>query len=469
MAGGPDAPELKRTLGLRDMVLFNVVAVVSIRWLATSAATGVGALTLWVGAAILFFVPIGLATVELASRQPEEGGIYVWTKHAFGDAHGFFCGWCYWVNNLLYYPSLLLSTATIGSYAFGTAGAGLQQSWTYLLGATLLLLWIAAVLNILGAGTGRWVQNVGAIAGYLPGVLLVAIAAYALTRQASANAFTAAALVPKATQIPDLSLWASIAFAFTGIELCSVMAGEVKDPARTLRRAVLLAAPLIAGVYLVGTAAMLTLVPSGEINIVSGLLQGIERGIALAHPSLGFLVPLAALLVVVGNLGQVGAWLTGPARIAFMIGLDRYLPPAFGKIHPRWRTPYVAILVEAVVATVLLLVAVLGKGSTVEKAYLILLDTMILIYFIPYCYLFLSYLKLTAASPSVSAGGFKRRYVGFVGLALTVFGMALAMVPPADADVLVFELKVVGGTLAFLVLGAWLYWRGSGSGRSATT
>jgi len=469
MTGRPTAPVLQRTLGLRDMVLFNVVAVVSIRWLATSAATGVGALTLWAGAALLFFVPIGLATVELATRQPEEGGIYVWTKHAFGDAHGFFCGWCYWVNNLLYYPSLLLATATIGSYAFGAAGPALQQSWTYVLGATLLLLWVAAVLNVLGAGTGRWVQNLGAISGYLPGVLLVLIAAYALLTGGSANSFSAAALIPKATQLSDLSLWASIAFAFTGIELCGVMAGEVKDPGRTLKRAVLIAAPLIAAVYLIGTAAMLVLVPSGEINIVSGLLQGVERGIGLAHPSLAFLVPLAALLVVAGNLGQVGAWLTGPARIAFMIGIDRYLPPAFGRVHPRWRTPYVAILVEAVIATVLLLVAVLGRGSTVEKAYLILLDTMILIYFIPYLYLFLSYLKLTAAAPAPTARGFRRGYVGYAGLALTAFGMALAMVPPADADVLVFELKVIGGTVAFLVLGAFLYWRGNRSGRSAIT
>ena len=461
MDAAPPGPALNRTLGLRDMVLFNVVAVLSIRWLATSAATGVGALTLWVGAAALFFIPIGLATVELASRQPEEGGIYVWAKHAFGDAHGFFCGWCYWVNNLLYYPSLLLATATIGTYALGQRGSSLQESWTYLLTATLALLWFAAVLNILGAGTGRWVQNLGAIAAYLPGFVLVGVAAHVLLTQGSANAFSLTALAPRAAQLSDLSLWASIAFAFTGIELCAVMAGEVKDPVRPLRRSVLIAAPLIAAIYIIGTAAMLVLVPSGEINIVSGLLQGIERGTGLAHPRWAFLVPLAALLVVLGNLGQVGAWLTGPARIAFMIGLDKYLPPAFGRIHPKWRTPYVAILVEAVVATLLLLVAVLGKGSTVEKAYLVLLDTMILIYFIPFCYLFLSYLKLTGATLSPTARGVKRQFVGFAGLALTLAGMALATVPPAGAEVWVFELKVLGGAIAFLLVGGFLYWRGA--------
>jgi amino acid transporter len=142
-----------------------------------------------------------------------------------------------------------------------------------------------------------------------------------------------------------------------------------------------------------------------------------------------------------------------------MIGLDRYFPPAFGRTHPRWGTPYVAILVEAGVATVLLLVAVLGKGSTVEKAYLVMLDTMVLIYFIPFLYLFLSYLRLTGREPGDSARGGKRWYVVIAGTGLTLFGMGLATVPPADASPLAFEAKVVGGALGFVVLGLWLYWR----------
>ena len=98
-----------------------------------------------------------------------------------------------------------------------------------------------------------------------------------------------------------------------------------------------------------------------------------------------------------GNIGGVGAWLTGPARVAFVIGLDRYFPPAFGRVHPKWQTPYVAILTQAVLATVFLLLSVLGKGTTVEKAYLVILDTMLLVYFIPYIYLFVCYLRRAAA------------------------------------------------------------------------
>src|SRR5690242_11698829 len=115
--------------------------------------------------------------------------------------------------------------------------------------------------------------------------------------------------------------------------------------------------------------------------------------------SLGWLIPLAAALYVLGNVGGVGAWLTGPARVAFVIGLDRYFPPAFGRVHPRWKTPYVAILTQAVLATLFLFVSVLGKGTTVERAYLIILDTMLLVYFIPYLYLFVCYLMVRLREP----------------------------------------------------------------------
>ena len=125
-APATDHPTLPRALGLRDMVLFNIVAVVSLRWFATAAAAGPSSITLWVLAALFFFVPQGLAVSDLAARYPDEGGIYAWTKRAFGEGHGFLCGWCYWVNNILYYPNLLMSTAVVGTYVIGRGGTTLE-------------------------------------------------------------------------------------------------------------------------------------------------------------------------------------------------------------------------------------------------------------------------------------------------------------------------------------------------------
>jgi amino acid transporter len=464
-APAPDAVihELPRAMGLRDLVLFNIVAVLSLRWFATAAAAGPSSISFWVLAALLFFVPQGLAVSHLSSRYPNEGGIYYWTKREFGEGHGFLCGWCYWANNILYYPNLLMSTAVVGTYAFGRGGTGLESNWSYVLPATLGALWIAVGLNIVGLRTGRWLQNLGAVATFLPGLALVSLGLYAVFTQPPATPMTPAALVPDLSDWSSLNLWASIAFAFAGLELGAVLGDEVQNPRRNLPRAILISAPLIAFIYIAGTVAVLWLVPSKEVNIVSGFLQALAVGAADAGMVLAWLAPAAAALYVIGNIGGVGAWLTGPARVAFVIGLDRYFPPAFGKVHPRWRTPYVAILTQAVLASLFLLVSVVGHGTTVERAYLVILDTMLLVYFVPYIYLFLAYLadRLRRDQPD---RGFPARAkavaIGLSGLALTLFAMFVATVPPSGTEGWLFRLKVIGGAAGFVLLGGVVFLRG---------
>ena len=235
------------------------------------------------------------------------------------------------------------------------------------------------------------------------------------------------------------------------------MGGEVRDPKRTLPRSIFISAPLIAFIYVAGTAAVLWLIPTGDVKIVSGFLQAMAVGAREVGPTLAWLAPTAAALYVIGNVGGVGAWLAGPARVAFVIGLDRYFPAAFGRVHPRWKTPYVVILTQAVLASAFLLVSVLGKGTTVERAYLVVLDTMLLVYFVPYIYLFLCYLKGGTGRPYRPL----RRLVGASGLALTVFAMVIATVPPSDtAEPWLFRLKVIGGAGFFVVLGGLIYLRG---------
>jgi glutamate:GABA antiporter len=466
-----DEPTLHRALGLRDLVLFNLVAVVGLRWLATASKAGPSALTLWLLAALFFFVPQGLVVTELSSRFPQEGGIYQWTKRALGERHGYLCGWCYWINNVLYYPNLLISSAVIATYVVGKGNTALASDWTYVLIATLVCLWTAVLMNIVGVGTGKWLQNAGGVGTYIPGVVLIILGGVSLAMgQPSANPITSSSIVPDLGHLPGLNLWASIAFAFAGLELSSAMGGEVREPRRTLPRAILISAPLIALVYILGTGALLRLVPTGDINIVSGFLQATSVGAAKISPSLWWLAPFCAAAYTLGNIGGVGAWLTGPARVAFAIGLDRYFPPAFGRVHHKWKTPYVAILVQAGLATIFLLLSVLGKGTTVEKAYLILLDTQLLIYFIPYCYLFISFLlhRRTEAPPEtvrVPGGAAGAWLVGVSGLTITLFAMFVATIPPADdANPLLFELKVVGGALGFIALGGLVYWRANRRG-----
>src|SRR5947199_3215103 len=223
------------------------------------------------------------------------------------------------------------------------------------------------------------------------------------------------------------------------------MGDEVENPRRNLPRSIFISAPLIAVAYLVGTAAVLWWIPAKDINVVSGFLQAIKTGANHISPSLWWIAPFCAALYTIGNLGSVGAWLIGPARMAFVIGLDRYFPKAFGAVHPRWHTPHVAILVQATLGTIFLLVSVLGKGTNVENVYLILLDRQILIYFIPYLYLFIVFLihrRRSAHSsevmlaPGGSIGGW---LTGLSGLIMTLFAMIVATIPPPDiGDALLF-------------------------------
>ena len=455
---------LPRTMGLRDLVLFNIVAILSLRWFATAAAAGPSSVSFWILAGLLFFVPQGLAVSHLASRYPNEGGIYYWTKRAFGEGHGFLCGWCYWVNNILYYPNLLMSTAVVGTYVFGRGGTGMESNWSYVLPATLGALWLAVALNIVGLKTGRWLQNLGAVGMYLPGILLVALGTYAAFTRPPATPMSLRTLLPDLDNWSSLNLWASIAFAYAGLELCAVLGDEVRDPRRTLPRSILISAPPIAFLYIAGTVSILWLIPSGEVNIVSGFLQALAAGANDAGLALTWLAPAAAAMYVIGNIGGVGAWLTGPARVAFVIGLDRYFPPAFGKVHPRWKTPYVAILTQAALASLFLLVSVLGRGTTVERAYLVILDTMLLVYFIPYIYLFLCYLTDRLRGTEFRAPlstRVKAATIGLAGLSLTLFAMVIATVPPAGTEEpWLFRLKVIGGAGAFVLLGGVVYLRG---------
>ena len=473
------APQLERALTLRDLVLFNLVAVVGIPWVATAAKAGPSSLTLWLLAALLFFIPQGLAVIQLSSSYPDEGGIYAWTKREFGQGHGFLCGWCYWINNVLFYPTLLLSAAVTATYVIGRGESGLADNWSYVLPFTLIALSVAVGLNIVGVGTGKWLQNIGGISVYLPGTLLVLLGLHGALTRPPANAFSYGQLKPDLTNLPLLNLWATIAFAFAGLELSSTMGHEIQNPRRNLPRSIYIAAPLVALVYLCGTGSMLWLVPQGEINIVAGPLQGLANGMRNLGSGGWWVIPLAALLLTLARVGALGAWLTGSARVAFVVGLDRYFPPAFARIHPRWRTPYLAILIQAPIAVIFLLLSVLGKGTSVERAFLILLDMSLLIYFIPYLYLFLCFMahcwrttgnrgehggstefRPTREKLLVPGGAAGALIIGLCGVSITLFAMIVALIPPpGTSDILIHEAKVGGGSLLLVFLGWFIYWR----------
>jgi amino acid transporter len=456
--------QLRKEMGFWDVLLFNIATVLGPRWIAAAAHNGTSSISLWVLAAVFFFVPSALVINELSSRFPVEGGLYVWAKEAFGDFHGFVAGWNYWIYTVFYFPGLLLASAAMSAYIIGEGGATLEHNRQFLLLVSLALLVVAVALNIIGLNIGKWLQNAGGVSTYLPLLLLVAIAAILWTRQGPVTHFTRANMLP-VWNWDTVNFWSQIAFAFSGLELVSAMSQEVRDPQRTLPRAVFASGVLIAAMYIVATIAVLGLVPAADVSTTSGVFHAITVGsIAL---KIGFLGILAAVVVSIGNAGGVGSTVAGIARVPFVVGIDRYMPAAFGRIHARWKTPYVSILVQAALSCAILLISQINE--TMRGAYQFLVDATIILYFIPFLYMFAAAIKLYSrpdrrenkAAVLIPGGKAGVWIISGFGFLIVLIGIFVSLVPPGDStDKLGFELKLVGGTVVAMAVGLILYWRG---------
>jgi glutamate:GABA antiporter len=462
--------QLRKTMGFWDVLLFNIATVLGPRWIAAAGHNGTSSISLWVLAAVFFFVPGALVINELSSRFPEEGGLYAWARDAFGPFHGFIAGWTYWIYTVFYFPGLLLASASMSAYIMGARGAALSQDRAFQIWFSLGLLLIAVVLNIIGLNIGKWLQNAGGVGTYVPLLILAAVALVVSLRYGSVTRFTLHNMLPT-WNWDTVNFWSQIAFAFSGLELVSAMSEEVRDPQRTLPRAVFGAGALIALMYILGTFAVLALAPASQIDPQSGVFHAIAIGSAALR--IGIIGIIAAVLVTAGNAGGVGSTVAGIARVPFMVGIDRYLPEAFGKIHPKWKTPWVSILVQAVVSGAILLVSQIN--DTTRGAYQFLIDAAIILYFIPFLYMFAAVIKLAHRHDRrdnpravLVPGGMPGVWIcGGLGFLIVVVGILVSLVPPGDSsNKLAFELKLVGGTVVSILLGLILYWRGARSKQS---
>jgi amino acid transporter len=428
------APALKRELRLWDLVFLNVACVASVRWLGAAAHAGPGSITLWLLAIAGFFIPSALVVSSLSQRFPDEGGLYIWSKRAFGDWHGFNCAWLYFLSNLLFIPSLALTGVAISGYIWHTDPAALAQNRTYTLTFTLLLLCGAYLAHLFGLNIGKWAGNIGGGATYISAALLVLVAGWIAYRQGSVTHFN---LMP-APSWDNLNTWSQIAFALVGLELGPILGGEMVNPRRDIPRAAWIGALGCAAFYIAGTAAVLVLVAPPDANQITGPAQaGFSAGLRLGWKVFS---PAFALLIVCGIFGSLASWIAGNTRLPFVIGLDHYLPPAFAKLHPRWGTPYVSILFQAAAAIVLL--AATQAGETVAAAYQILVDMTVITTFLPYVYIFGAGWK------------FGQRVAAGCGLTISIAAILLSIVPPPEVTSWqVFELKVIGGSLFLTGIG----------------
>src|SRR5208283_5206351 len=377
----------KRVLGFRDLVMFYVVATLSLRWIAVAASAGPSSIVIWLIGLATIFIPLALCVMELSSRYPQEGGMYVWSKRAFGDFSGFLTGWIYWTSNLPYFPAVLYFAASNSLYIGGTKWQAAQASPGFFIAFSMFGIALALALNIVGLDVGKWLSNLGAIGTWLPIALLCVVGALAWWKFGSATSFNAASLKPS-LNMGNFGVWATLLYAFSGAESASFMGDEIKDARHTIPRGLIAAGFIITAGYILGTIGVLAARPT--VNSLEGIMQAISSSAErVGWTGLG---PSVALLICVSNLGGVGAYLAALSRIPFVAGIDRFLPPAFGRVHPKWGTPYISLMVQAICCALFIL---MGQfGSTVHGAYQVLVSMTIITNFVPYLFMFAAMIRL---------------------------------------------------------------------------
>lgn len=445
---------LKRGIRFRDLVLFYVVSGLSVRWTASAAAAGPSILVVWVAALVGFFIPLAASVMELSSRHPEEGGLYVWTREAFGHGSGFMAAWAYWMSNLPYFSGVLYFGAASSLFAFGVRGRALASNSIYYLTFSVAWLTVITLLNIRGVNVGKWLNNVTSLGAILPLLVLLLLAAGSYARFGPATHFTISGLRPH-WSMGNAIFWSSVFFAFGGVEAGSAMGDEIQNPRRVIPWAILIGGSILAIGYIGGTTALLVALPSDAVGGPDGFVNGIH--VLTSHLGVDWLLAPVALLVGLNSVGGAAAYLSSTSRLPFVAGIDHYLPSPFAWVHPRYRTPWVAIVSYGLAGTV---VALLGQaGTTVRGAYDVLVSMAIILYFLPYLFLFASMIRLQREP----AGREVRRVPGGKPVAITLATMGLVSTSvtiflslfPAEDEPhkLMAVLKIVGGTAVMIGIG----------------
>jgi len=454
-APAAEQPHLKRVLGRRDLVLLFVVAVFNLNVLPSIAANGGVTIWLWVISLILFFWPQGIAVIELAHRYPGEGGVYLWAKEVFGDFHGFLSGWCYWTNNMMYVPTVMLYFVGVSVFVLGAGHEGLADNRTFALVASIVLLSLLVILNVMGLGVGKWVNNLGGIGTFVAAFMLMGLGVIVCMKFGT-NIRWADFQIPANPRFV-LNSFGVICFGLVGLELASVMGDEIENPRKTLPGAVALGGVLAGVLYLGATITLLMAVDKNSISVLQGIVQAVSH--MAGRVGVAWIVAPFAFLLSLSIAGIGSAWLGGSARIPFVAGLDSYMPSWLGKIHPKYATPYAALIVHATVSLILVIANFLATGG-VQESFQRLLSLAVVLQLIPFLYMFAALLKIAVSEKFVRGhyGKGTLIFAGFSGLITTVLGIALAFFPAQQiTSLLSYEIWMFGGTLLFIGLAAFFF------------
>ncbi|WP_123053179.1 APC family permease [Clostridium sp. JN-1] len=451
-----------KKLGVKDILLLNVAAILSIRQIPNVAPYGAASVMLWLLAAIFMFIPLAMVCGELSTGWPEEGGLFVWIREAMGERIGWINVFLYLCSCIVFFPLMLQFLTTTVGY---TINASLAENKVYIGVTSIIIMWILTMLNIKGMDWTKKINNFGAIFGvFVPAGVLIILALYWLaTGHPMATDYSAAK-----NWIPNLSKWdnivflSSMMFAFAGMEVAPMIAGHAKNPQKDFPRAIFLSALAIVGIYIIGTISMNTLFPAADSNIVAGIMQAMSAASVNLH--MPWLLPVMGILIAFGALAQVNSWLVGPIYMLNVAsGKNNILGKKISEVDPKTGAPKYALYVQAVLVSIFCLSTFISPSA--EAAYWTLTALTTLVYFIPYLFMFASYLVLRKKRPEVNRtfkipGKVLPIVLPIFGFASTLFAIALLFIPPSQINtgsLFVFELKVAGGGIVAAIAADLLY------------
>ncbi len=444
--------ELKKELGLTDLVLTQIMYVVGAGWVGTAAKLGNQHIVFWLAAITLFYAPQAAVVIYLNRRMPLEGGLYQWAKLGFNDFAGFLVGWNLWLYVILIVATLGLVIAANLAYALNLESLGTNK-W-FILIVICSLVGFLTLVTTLGLGVGKWFQSAGGVAQMISFAILIAIPFLGLHRD-SIRQYHPFALEAPAISLLSLNIFGKLSMgAFSGFEYVAILAGECKNPARNIGRSVLIAAPIIVLMFILGTSAMLAIVPPEQVDLVGPIPQALTVAFHGFHWA-RLIPPIVIMLLIGRQIGNSTLSMAGSTRLPMVAGWDRLLPQWFSKLHPKYKTPVNSVLFVGALILALSLLGLTGVGQ--QEAFQILENAAGIFYGLTYLVLF--------ALPVI---GFRRAgqrpplwlsAAATSGFLVTLLYCVLSVFPIIQVESwLSFGLKVGGVITGANLLGASLYW-----------
>jgi glutamate:GABA antiporter len=444
---------LKKELGLRDLVLQQIVYVVGTIWVGTAAKLGHSQLIFWLAAMAFFYLPQAAVVIALSNRMPLEGGLYQWARLGLGELAAFMVVWNLWLYAVVLIASVGLLLGTNLSYIVGPSGAWLASNKTVIMLLNAVLIAGLMTLAALGLRVSKWLHNAGSITLMVSFVVLIALPFVHMARG------TLPDYHPFAVALPALSLFSLNVFgkmalgALSGFEYVAVLAGETKDAGRSIGRATLIAAPVIAAMFILGTSAVLAFVPVDKINLIGPIPQVFSIGFGAS--SIGTTMAAAAiLLLTVRSIANSSIVFTGTSRMPMVAGWNSLLPAWFTKLHPKYRTPVNSILFVGIASLLFGAAGIAGVGE--QEAFQLLDNAAGIFYALTYLVLFA--IPLVAFRAKSERLPWWLRVASASGFAVSLLYVVLSIFPIIDVTSwLSFAVKISGVVVGLNAVGAGLF------------